>query len=120
MSQRRNKLFAEYCGQGEHHEYELYLAVENIDHSRTKARHPRTNGICERFHRTIQEEFSPRPLARSFTPVWRNCRRIWMTGWPSTIGHTRTRGSTAMARPRWTFLDSVSLAREKCSTQFRL
>jgi transposase InsO family protein len=48
----------EYCGQREHHEYELYLAVENIDHSRTKARHPQTNGICERFHRTIQEEFS--------------------------------------------------------------
>jgi hypothetical protein len=44
----------EYCGQREHHEYELYLAVENIDHSRTKARHPQTNGICERFHRTIQ------------------------------------------------------------------
>jgi transposase InsO family protein len=31
--------------------------VENIDHSRTKARHPQTNGICERFHRTLQEEF---------------------------------------------------------------
>jgi len=35
----------------------LYLAVENINHSRTKARHPQANGICERFHRTIQEEF---------------------------------------------------------------
>ena len=47
----------EYCGQREHHEYQLYLAAENIDHSRTKARHPQTNGICERFQRTIQEEF---------------------------------------------------------------
>src|SRR6266852_4964271 len=47
----------EYCGQREHHEYQLYVAVENIDHTRTKARHPQTNGICERFHRTIQEEF---------------------------------------------------------------
>src|SRR6185437_13168051 len=26
----------EYCGQREHHEYQLYLAVENIDHSRTR------------------------------------------------------------------------------------
>src|SRR4026208_2057018 len=43
----------EYCGQREHHEYQLYLAVENIDHSRTKARHPQTNGICERLHRTL-------------------------------------------------------------------
>jgi transposase InsO family protein len=47
----------EYCGSLQHHEYQLYLAIENIDHSRTKARHPQTNGICERFHRTIQDEF---------------------------------------------------------------
>ena len=47
----------EYCGQREHHEYQLYLAVENVDHSRTKTKHPQTNGICERFHKTIQDEF---------------------------------------------------------------
>src|SRR5246500_2560982 len=47
----------EYCGNREYHEYQLYLAVENIDHSRTKAKSPQTNGICERFHRTLQEEF---------------------------------------------------------------
>jgi len=47
----------EYCGAREHHEYQLYLAIEDIDHTRTKARHPQTNGICERFHKTMQEEF---------------------------------------------------------------
>jgi transposase InsO family protein len=47
----------EYCGSLQHHEYELYLAIENIDHTKTKARHPQTNGICERFHRTVQDEF---------------------------------------------------------------
>lgn len=47
----------EYCGNRESHEYQLYLAVENIDHSRTKTKSPQTNGICERFHRTLQEEF---------------------------------------------------------------
>lgn len=47
----------EYCGNRENHEYELYLALEDIDHSRTKARHPQTNGICERFHQTVQNEF---------------------------------------------------------------
>jgi hypothetical protein len=35
----------EYCGRPESHEYELYLAVEDIDHTRTKARSPQTNGI---------------------------------------------------------------------------
>jgi transposase InsO family protein len=47
----------EYCGSPEHHEYELYLAVEDIDHSRTKTKSPQTNGICERFHKTVLNEF---------------------------------------------------------------
>ncbi len=47
----------EFCGQREHHEYQLYIAIENIDHTKTKARSPQTNGICERFHRTMQDEF---------------------------------------------------------------
>jgi hypothetical protein len=40
----------EYCGNVEHHEFELYLALEEIEHTKTKARSPQTNGICERFH----------------------------------------------------------------------
>ena len=47
----------EYCGKVESHDYELFLALNNIDHTKTKARHPQTNGICERFHRTILNEF---------------------------------------------------------------
>ncbi len=47
----------EYCGRPENHAYQLYLGVENIDHSRTKARSPQTNGICERFHRTMQDQY---------------------------------------------------------------
>ena len=47
----------EYCGTHERHEYELYLAVENIDHTRTKAKSPQTNGIVERFHKTMLDEF---------------------------------------------------------------
>lgn len=47
----------EYCGKIESHDYQLYLAIEDIDHTKTKVRSPQTNGICERFHRTIQNEF---------------------------------------------------------------
>lgn len=48
---------SEYCGNREHHEYALYLDLENIEHTRTKVKSPQTNGICERFHQTIQNEF---------------------------------------------------------------
>lgn len=47
----------EFCGKVEVHDYELYLGVNGIEHTKTKARHPQTNGICERFHKTILHEF---------------------------------------------------------------
>lgn len=47
----------EYFGNRETHEYQLYLAIEDIDHSKTKAKSPQTNGVCERFHETIMDEF---------------------------------------------------------------
>ena len=37
--------------------YELYLGVNDIDHTKTKATSPQTNGNCERFHKTILQEF---------------------------------------------------------------
>ena len=47
----------EYCGKAEHHDYQLYLALNDIEHTKTKAQSPQTNGICERFHKTILQEF---------------------------------------------------------------
>ena len=47
----------EYCGRVEHHDYQLYLAINDIEHTKTKAMSPQTNGICERFHKTILNEF---------------------------------------------------------------
>ena len=73
----------EYCGNPEHHDYELYLAVEDIDHTRTKTKSPQTNGICERFHRTVLDEFyrvalSYRQTLVTAGPVRR--RRLWADG----------------------------------------
>lgn len=47
----------EYCGRPEAHDYQLYLAINDIDHTKTKVKSPQTNGICERFHKTILQEF---------------------------------------------------------------
>jgi len=47
----------EYCGNTETHDYQLFLALNDIEHTRTKTKHPQTNGICERFHKTILQEF---------------------------------------------------------------
>jgi transposase InsO family protein len=104
----------EFCGQREHHEYELYLAVENIDHSRTKARHPQTNGICERFHRTIQEEFYATAFRKK---LYRDLEELqgdldeWLTEYNRTRPHS---GKYCYGKtPMQTFLDSLPLAREK-------
>jgi hypothetical protein len=47
----------EYCGKAESHDFQLYLAINDIDHTKTKAKSPQTNGICERFHKTLLQEF---------------------------------------------------------------
>ena len=54
----------EYCGKAESHDYQLYMAINDIEHTRTKARNPQTNGICERFHKTILQEFYQPTLRR--------------------------------------------------------
>jgi len=54
----------EYCGKADSHDFQLYIAVNDIEHTRTKARHPQTNGICERFHKTILQEFYQPALRR--------------------------------------------------------
>lgn len=48
---------SEYKGKHEHHEFELYLTIEGIEHSKTQVRSPQSNGICERLNRTVKEEF---------------------------------------------------------------
>ncbi len=46
----------EFCGT-EKHPYELYLALNDIEHRRTQVRSPKTNGFVERFNRTVVDEF---------------------------------------------------------------
>ena len=46
----------EFCGT-ENHPFELYLALNEIEHRRTKVKSPQTNGFIERFNKTVLDEF---------------------------------------------------------------
>jgi len=95
----------EYCGNPERHEYELYLAIEDIDHSRTKTKSPQTNGICERFNKTILDEFYRvafrKKIYRSIAELQTDLDE-WM-GATMRSGHTRDVGATVKprCRPSW-------------------
>ena len=54
----------EFCGKVETHDYQLYLGLNDIEHTKAKAASPQTNGICERFHKTILQEFYQVALRR--------------------------------------------------------
>jgi transposase InsO family protein len=56
----------EFCGRPLAHPYELYLAVQQIEHRNTKVHSPQTNGFCERFHRTLKDEFFSVQLRKKF------------------------------------------------------
>ena len=104
----------EFCGSLEHHEYELYLAIEDIDHSKTKARHPQTNGICERFHRTIQEEFYQVAFRKK---IYHSIEELQadLDQWLWQYNHERTHtGKYCFGRtPYQTFQETKHLAKEK-------
>ena len=104
----------EYCGAPERHEYELYLAVENIDHTRTKMKSPHTNGIVERFHRTVLNEFYRVAFRRKiYTSIEQ--LQVDLDGWLTEYNEIRPhRGRWCYGQsPLQTFLDSLPLAREK-------
>ena len=74
----------EYCGNREHREYQLYLAVEDIDHCKTRARRPQTNGICERFHKTMQEEFVAEAFRKKVYDALEELQRD-LDGWMNEV-----------------------------------
>jgi transposase InsO family protein len=47
----------EYCGRMETHPYQLFLHLNSIEHTKTKVRHPQTNGSTERLNQIVQNEF---------------------------------------------------------------
>jgi len=104
----------EFCGSLQNHEYQLYLALENIDHTRTKARHPQTNGICERFHRTIQDEFYAIAFRKKLYTTLEEIQ-IDLDEWVEQYNRERTHtGKYCFGRtPLQTFRETKHLAQAK-------
>lgn len=105
---------SEFCGKAESHDYQLYLGVNHIDHTRTKARHPQTNGICERFHKTILQEFYQVAFRkRLYTTV--DELQADLDQWIEHYNVERThQGKMCCGRtPMETFFDGLKIAQEK-------
>jgi transposase InsO family protein len=104
----------EYCGNHERHEYELYLAVEDIDHTRTTVKSPQTNGICERLNKTILDEFYRVAFRKKIYSSLEGLQAdldIWMKEYNEVRPH---QGRWCYGKtPMQTFLDTVPLAKEK-------
>jgi len=104
----------EYCGAREHHEYQLYLAIEDIDHSKTKAKSPQTNGICERFHRTMQDEFYATAFRKKIYNSIEELQAdvdVWLDYYNNQRPHS---GRYCYGKtPMQTWNDSLHLAKEK-------
>ena len=104
----------EYCGNVAHHEYELYLALEDIDHSKTKAYSPQTNGITERFHKTMLEEFYQVAFRKKiYTSLDQLQKDVdeWLEQYNRERTHT---GKYCFGRtPLQTFRDTKHLAQQK-------
>lgn len=108
---------SEYKGNPDH-EYQLYLALENIEHTKTKVRSPQTNGICERLHRTMQEEFYAIAFRKK---LYENLELLqqdldeWMHYYNNERPHS---GRYCFGKtPMQTFIESLSLAKEKMLNQ---
>src|SRR5262245_16078007 len=105
---------SEFCGNPERHEYELYLAVEDIDHSRTKTKSPQTNGICERFHKTALNEFYRVAFRKK---VYRSIDELQtdLDTWIKEYNETRPhQGRWCFGKtPMQTFLDAMPMTKEK-------
>ena len=104
----------EYCGKPEHHAYQLYLGIENIDHSKTKVRSAQTNGICERFHRTMKQEFYDIAFRKKIYSSVEELQidvDLWLNKYNTQRTHSGRHcyGKT----PMQTFLDSKHIAWEK-------
>ena len=104
----------EFCGKQDKHDYQLYLAINDIDHTKTKAMSPQTNGICERFHKTILQEFYQTMFRKKIYKTMEDLQ-VDLDEWLEHYNNERThQGKMCNGRtPMETFVDGLKIWREK-------
>jgi len=104
----------EFCGRADQHDYQLFMAINDIEHTKTKVRHPQTNGICERFHKTILQEFYQITFRKK---VYESIEQLQndLDEWLDYYNNERThQGKMCCGRtPMETLLDGKSIWKEK-------
>ena len=104
----------EYCGKIENHAFQLFLSIENIDHSKTKAYSPQTNGICERFHKTMKQEFYDTAFRKKIYSSLEELQSdvdVWLKYYNEERPHS---GKYCYGKtPIQTFIDSKKIALDK-------
>jgi transposase InsO family protein len=104
----------EYCGKPDTHDFQLFLALNDIDHTKTKAKSPQSNGICERFHKTFLDEFYKIAFRKK---IYLNLDELQtdLDEWLVKYNNRRThQGKRCQGRtPMQTFVENLPLAKEK-------
>ena len=105
---------SEYCGKLDEHPYQLFLAINDIDHTKTKVKSPQTNGICERFHKTVLQEFYQVAFRKKLYGSLEQLQAD-LDAWMRYYNEDRThQGKMCCGRtPAETFTDGMTVWREK-------
>ena len=87
------------------HDYQLFLAINDIDHTKTKVKSPQTNGICERFHKTILQEFYQVTFRKKIYETIEQLQNVWTNGSITTTMNAPIRAKSVKGDPpcrlRW-------------------
>ena len=89
-------------------------ALPIFDHSRTKTKSPQTNGIVERFHKTVLDEFYRIAFRKKIYSSIADLQ-VDLDRWVQSYNEERPhQGRWCFGKtPMQTFLDATPLAKEK-------
>lgn len=111
----------QYFGKSETHDYQFFMAINDIEHTKTKVLSPQTKGICERFHKTILQEFYRIIFSKK---IYSNIETLQedLDEWIKYYNNKRThQGKMCLGRtPMETLIDGKKIWQEKLLTQEKL